>query len=392
MAELDLNFFDDLAKYLGEGTSKEYEKITATDWYRLKFAADTFLNNWDRLQQLQRTMNNNNETTIIRTGETALAALRRAITQDSMNIDETFKTAVMAYEASRERMLAHAKYLMAAQFDKALTSFRGALPKEAVYVFTNDKGEVVSYRMSMEDLIRLTDKRGRFKSTIALSEGNLNNYFKKLEDEKMPSQHKENSQAAFQGTYNRLEQFYANRTYGKTKQGGYLMWKSGRMWAKAKISNYGSVKEAYVAALLDNIGNGSHYMCICNTPRGSLPYYDHALIGFFWSKYLARVDSAPAVLDEDVVSEGLSAQFAVKAFNAGLFQFDQYVKVAKLILSDNYLPELKNPEGLTRLIQETFPTHLLNKFEGWIEEATMGVVSTTFAAAQDISIDFFGKH
>lgn len=171
-----------------------------------------------------------------------------------------------------------------------------------------------------------------------------NNGRKLLEKELQKSfgeQHVKIVKAAFHGTQARLERHFSiYKKYYSTKQNGYLLYKTAsNKWQGQRILNYGDVKEAYFAAMIDD--DYVKKMALDSKPIGRSPYQSHELISYFAQKYIGSVSNKSALLEEDVMSETLQAQFAVKGSGASAPLLKQYINFAEKISNTKFNEELE---------------------------------------------------
>lgn len=227
------------------------------------------------------------------------------------------------------------KYLLAFQFDYQLTLFREELPKSVLFVYETSSKEsiaaVETVNISMQQLVQLisSDERVYQNLTILQRNNNLKNEEKKeIEEEKVKKIHLQKAQSAYAGTIARLNKFYETSDL-KQKQSGLLMWKIGREWQLAKITNLGDVKEAYASALMRRHKSNIDYLCAVKN-IGSPDYYSHELISTFFNNYIYNVTNKPAIIEEDIYINR-KEQFSVKSNKAGAPSFNQYYDFAKFI-------------------------------------------------------------
>lgn len=283
------------------------------DWKKLQQAAKNFLFAYNSLEQNEEVYTQN--------------ILKEMVLANPETIPYLNKISGV-----KEAFLIRAKYLLAIQFDDYLNSFRQALPSSVIYVQSSSDGTISgSYEISMRELILNADKYGRINiSNSRLKSGERQSLEESgsLLDEK----HVQEAQMAYTGTLNRLQRFYevANKK-GNSAQGGILLWREGKNWAHAQITNKGDVKEAYIGFLMSE-----HINNLCRQAGGNPPYYSHSFIGSFFDNYIANVTNLAAIVEEDIVTK--TKQYGIKSRKAQLPSLGQYIETAEWIANqENYL-------------------------------------------------------
>lgn len=283
------------------------------DWKKLQQAAKNFLFAYNSLEQNEEVYTQNILKEMVLATPEAIPYLNKI-------------------SGAKEAFLIRAKYLLAIQFDDYLNSFRQALPSSAVYVQSSSDGTISgSYEISMRELILNADKYGRINiSNSRLKSGERQSLEESgsLLDEK----HVQEAQMAYTGTINRLQRFYevANKK-GNSAQGGILLWREGKNWAHARITNKGDIKEAYIGFLMSE-----HINNLCKQAGGNPPYYNHLFIGSFFDNYIANVTNLAAIVEEDILTK--TKQYGVKSRKAQLPSLGQYIETAEWVASqENYL-------------------------------------------------------
>ena len=162
--------------------------------------------------------------------------------------------------------------------------------------------------------------------------------------ELLSQDHIDKVKAAFNGTVNRLNRFYARaKEQGlfSTKQSGFLLYKNqSNQWQGQRVLNFGDVKEAYFAAMLDR--SKTSQQKFKQLSPGADQFKSHELISYFAQKYLYNVSNASSVGGEDVNSKILSAQYAVKGKGASAPNLQQYITFAESIINKNPKQKLQN--------------------------------------------------
>lgn len=247
------------------------------------------------------------------------------------------------------------KYLLAFNFDAKLTAFRGQLPKEAVYVVWDSQTKTTkSYKMPMNKLIELADEDGRLFLKSGDLKGEEISQLEKEDKEGLDEKHIIEAQSAYRGVASRLTQFY-NKTGVEWwhRKNGLLMWKLNKAWTIARVTSYGDVKEAYVAALMTK--HQQNVDKLYGLGPGQPIYYDDLLIASFFNNYINNVTNMAAIVEEDVNLAGNTAQYAVKSKGASLPSLNQYVVTAEKIALRT-TPFDKHSQDLENYIRnELFP-------------------------------------
>lgn len=244
----------------------------------------------------------------------------------------------------REMILTALKeiYIALFDFDNEQAIYREQLPKLMSYVYTTQTlGKPTVYTFEPKEVLKFlqVDESGQAKIIIPTKKALESiNKVTKYEHSKAQKE-QEKSVQAFTGTYSRLERFYDVRreihykknNNDKTKKhqrsGGLLLWKepsNSNKWKMAFISNYGSVKEAYVSAIINNSKD------LSVEDKNEAPYYAHSLIRDFFKNYILKVTNKPAIMEEDIV--GNDAQYAIKSGMFGLPNIQQFVIAASNII------------------------------------------------------------
>ena len=206
--------------------------------------------------------------------------------------------------------------------------FLGKLPRQIAYV-TNTGSVYTASLIHMANYINNNYRiagGSRGMKKMLISEMN----------EKFSKRHVEKVKAAFQGTKNRLNRFYEKyQTFFSQRQGGLLLYKQSSKWLGQRVLNFGDVKEAYFSAMVDSD------QTIDEKPVGSNKFKSHELISYFAQKYLYFVSNKSAISEEDVSSDILSAQFAVKGSKASAPKLQQYINLATEIINKKKNASLK---------------------------------------------------
>ena len=327
---------ENLITALQEATEEIVEKKIDID--ELRNEAQSFLNNYKVLEKLYK--------------DQKLAILKNNL----LNLDDISPQSLI-YKLSKVKnydlMFTRSKYLLAFKFDDALTRFRQLPPKRAAYVYTDKTtGKTNTIVMSLAALTQLLNQDGRFGNPKLSTLLKLGQSYE-MQNEQMNNQdlinHQKKVNDAYTGVVNRLNVYYnAAKLTGGNRQGGLLMWKLGRYWTLAQVTNFGDVKEAYVAGLMSKHKSTLDYLC--SIQSGAAPYYSHQLIASFFNNYIEKVSNMAAIREEDVVTD--SAQYAIKGARAAAPAFDQYLKMANLIIMNS---NIMNKEELEEVIKSNWP-------------------------------------
>lgn len=310
----------EIKEIIKKASSEDMFKEIDVDWEILKKQAYTFLLSYEKLETLEKTNKLNNLNKLIQ-GEPG-----------SPGYLENY-----ALGSKKEAHYKRAKYLLAFQFDEAINKFRGGLPKEAIYVYENNKtGEIYSYPMKMTDLVRRANKKGRLDISLTQLKSEQKKSIE--ENDTIPKEHIAQARAAYLGVSNRLNVYFEKRNEAAgsvnkrqlQRNNGILMWKLGKDWTLARVLNRGDLKEAYVAALLTKHKTVNDRLY--GISPGKPDYYSHQLISAFYN-YIWEVTNKPAIVAEDVIAS--DKQYAVKGARASLPGFEQYLKTARWIIKQD---------------------------------------------------------
>lgn len=261
------------------------------------------------------------------------------------------------------------RYTAAFMFDQQLTKFYGEVPRKALYVYQNSKGDLSTYELDLVGLIKAADYTGRIREGQIKSESN--HIIEKLDKEnKEKKMHIAQAQNAYKGIANRLARFYEKANL-PTKQSGIVMWKLGRRWTLAQVLNYGDLKEAYAAAIMTK--HLSDLDVLCGISSGTPPYYSHELISTFFNQYVYNVTNKAAIIEEDIVTD--VAQYAVKGAKSALPSILQYIVAAETIINN---PNFMSQEEFKNKLMEYFPKEVhRNKTYTSVKDVSIAELSKT---------------
>ena len=261
------------------------------------------------------------------------------------------------------------RYSAAFMFDQQLTKFYGEVPRKALYVYEDSKGDLSTYELDLAGLIKAADYTGKILEGKAKSEAFKIMETDLKEKDKENEKHIAQAQSAYRGITNRLARFYEKANL-PTNQRGIIMWKKERDWILAQILNYGDLKEAYAAAIMTK--HLSDLDVLCGISSGSPPYYSHELISTFFTDYVYNVTNKAAIIEEDIVTD--IEQYAVKGAKSSLPGISQYIKAAETITG--------NTDFMSR---EEFKNALIAKFPREVHR------NKTYAAVENISMKELSK-
>lgn len=204
--------------------------------------------------------------------------------------------------------------------------------RKALYVAVVDK-QLFVYELDLEELYKKVGAAGTISGrnmSRLLKKSDKN--FKLINDKNNKTLFSEDrlkaSNAAWAGTYERLNRFATVNNFNfSSLKNGLLMWqiKTGQ-WQIFQVTNFGDIKEAYVASLFDKKDK-------LGTNIGTAPYYSHSLIENFAINYIAEVDTMGALLNEDVTTDFID--YAVKSSGFSLPNLKQYESAIDLILEES---------------------------------------------------------
>lgn len=330
---------------LDEATENEIYEQTQVSWDMLKQSAINFCRSYINLEILEKNQNQKQINALL-----------------SFNGFSKDKIDVSSFLTKKNNIqFLKMKYLLAFNFDAKLTAFRGQLPKEAIYVFWDSyRQQTRSYKMSMNRLVELADENGRLflkkrdlkaEEKLAIEQNQAMGFNQK---------HIIEAQAAYRGVASRLTQFYKKTgVNGLQRKNGLLMWKLNKQWTIARVTNYGDVKEAYIAALMTK--HKQNIDKLYGLGPGQPKYYDDLLIESFFNNYIHEVTNLAAVVEEDINFEDGVSQYAVKSKGASLPSLNQYFTVAEFI-SKKKTPFDNGAQLQEYIKQELFPADAKRNF------------------------------
>lgn len=320
---------------IDEAIAEETYTQTQISWDTLKQSAINFLQAYQKLELLEKNQTNKQMTELF-----SFDGFKNTTSEKSAFLIKKNKIQFLKM-----------KYLLAFNFDAKLTAFRGQLPKEAIFVmWDSKKQQTKSYKMSMNKLVELANGEGRLFLKVGDLKGEEISQIEKEDRNGLDKKHIDEAQSAYRGVAARLTQFY-NKTGVRHRKNGLLMWKTSKLWTIARVTNYGDVKEAYIAALMTkHIQNVDK---LYGLGPGQPAYYDDLLIESFFNNYIHNVTNMAAIVEEDINFDWNSAQYAVKSAGASLPSLNQYLTTAKFISQQKTILEPKELSDYIR--NELFP-------------------------------------
>lgn len=235
--------------------------------------------------------------------------------------------------------------------------------RKALYVAVVDK-QLFVYELDLEELYKKVGAAGTISGrsmSHLLKKSDKN--FKLINNKSLFSEGRlKASNAAWAGTYERLNRFATVNNFNfSSLKNGLLMWqiKTGQ-WQIFQVTNFGDIKEAYVASLFDKENR-------LGTNIGTPPYYSHSLIENFAINYIAEVDNMGALLNEDVTTDFID--YAVKSSGFSLPNLKQYESAIDLILEESQRGVNIDYNNIRNKIIEQFgKSHYRNKILGTIDD------------------------
>lgn len=233
-------------------------------------------------------------------------------------------------EENFERGILQQEYQLAFRFEKFLDNWRGKKERVGVYVNINSKGVPSSYEIPLTELVDYATKSGDFSISQKRLTKNQTRTSLEENNELFSKTRVELARKAYEGVYNRIEQYYtkAGITDRKTSAGILLFKESTGEWTAVKVLNYGDLGEAYITYLFEKRNN-----VLNGISAGNAPYHSHELVKAFYYNYIRGVTNMSAIVQEDVVLK--NKELAVKSKNSGLPSFQQYIDTALMIVRDS---------------------------------------------------------
>ena len=285
---------------IDEAIAEETYTQTQISWDILKQSAINFLQAYQKLELLEKNQTNKQMTELF-----SFDGFKNTTSEKSAFLIKKNKIQFLKM-----------KYLLAFNFDAKLTAFRGQLPKEAIFVmWDSKKQQTKSYKMSMNKLVELANEEGRLFLKVGDLKGEEISQIEKEDRNGLDKKHIDEAQSAY------------------------------------RVTNYGDVKEAYIAALMTkHIQNVDK---LYGLGPGQPAYYDDLLIESFFNNYIHNVTNMAAIVEEDINFDWNSAQYAVKSAGASLPSLNQYLTTAKFISQQKTILEPKELSDYIR--NELFP-------------------------------------
>ena len=240
-------------------------------------------------------------------------------------------------------------YAAAFSYSRYIHKFLGLPLAKAIVVFDAKKdkrsGEVFSKEIYMSDLIRSTGSYGTFhikylnelqssttkkeqneivKKEFRTLEEQLKQEYKTKEKQNQIDRHIKNVQSAYQYIAQHSEKKDSNYFQIVLPKEKNPDPKKAGSFGTYMFLNYGDLKEAYAAALIEKHIDNSIADPLCQETGVSESF----LATIFFKNYVTRVDNKGALLGEDIIAHHRKMQYAVKATNAHLPSLKQYIDFA----------------------------------------------------------------
>lgn len=316
-----------VVEMLQQATQEEISESMQIDWQNLQMHAQRFVKAYDELEK--------NE-----------ALQKKAFLKNLINNPEN-SIYIKKMRGGDAAYFMRAKYLLAFDFDEKMTKFLGELPKEALYVYEG-QGSLQTFKMPLKELAKYVNKEGRLNLSLSQLTAESRKSIEDSKEGEISIDHIAKVQAAYAGANNRLNRYYEKvGLSGSKAQGGLLMWKAGRDWQLARVTNRGDLKEAYASALMSEHKSNLDYLA--NIAMGGPAYYEHALIGTFFTGYIHNVTNKPAIVEEDIITDKM--QYSVKSARASMPTIRQYVQTARWIAQQT---SILTAEELKGYVQSNF--------------------------------------
>ena len=250
------------------------------------------------------------------------------------------------------------QYAAAFSYGRYIHNILGLPLAKAIVVFDAEEdkgpGDIFSKEIYMSDLIRSAGSSRKFhiadlnelqsSSTGKKGDKIISKKFKTLEEQLKKEYKEEKDQTQIEEHINNVKRAYSYIiTNSKTKEKNKTLYvrlpkdKERENWGTYKFLNYGDLKEAYAAALIESHIqdiNGTKDI-LCQVADGTDKDDDGFLAKIFFENYVTQVDNKGALLGEDIVARHRHMQYAVKATNAHLPSLNQYIDFAKDVLDSN---------------------------------------------------------
>ena len=251
------------------------------------------------------------------------------------------------------------KYAAAFSYSRYIHKILGLPLAKAIVVFdvngaeqkNGGAGDVFAKEIFLSNLIKSAGSSGKFHiaalnslayKEVSQGDKKVLQAFETLEEQLKNEYKKENQQQQneIENHINKVKMAYNYiATKSKEKKGSkkgskqfYVrLPKQEGGWGTYTFLNYGDLKEAYAAALIEQHINNSAVDPLCQT-KNIKPRF---LAAIFFNKYVTQIDNKSALLGEDIIAMHRRVQYAVKATNAHLPSLQQYIDFAKDVLDSN---------------------------------------------------------
>lgn len=358
MAQQNNNIEKDIKRLIIEGSTKDIAN------YWKKFAkdvieeVDTELSTKVKIEDLQK----QSQIFLQRIDEIDLLAQRFNASWFSKSLGSINENAQL------ETIQTRLQYAAAFSYSRYIHSILGLPLAKAIVVFDANKdtstGDIFTKEIYLSDLIRSSSYSLKFlitdlnnlKSSTTKKEGDkiISRKFKTLEnqlikeyekkdDQKQIKKHIQNVKKAYQYiiTYSQAEKKNGRLYVRLPKKKGLKSYEPGD-WGTYTFLNYGDLKEAYAAALIESHIqdiNGTKDL-LCQAAEGLAKDDDGGFLAkVFFENYVTQVDNKGALLGEDIIAHHRNMQYAVKSTNAHLPSLNQYIDFAKDVCSNKITSE-----------------------------------------------------
>ena len=268
------------------------------------------------------------------------------------------------------------QYAAAFSYGRYIHNILGLPLAKAIVVFDaeedKDSGDIFSKEIYMSDLIRSAGSSRKFhitdlnslqsSSTGKKGDKIISKKFETLEEQLKKEYKEEEDQKQIEEHINNVKRAYNYIiTHSKTKAKNNTLYiqlpkdKERENWGTYKFLNYGDLKEAYAAALIESHIqdiNGTKDL-LCQAADGTNKNDDGGFLAkIFFENYVTQVDNKGALLGEDIMARHRHMQYAVKATNAHLPSLNQYIDFAKDVLDSNKNLTKKDIEKMAKSWEE----------------------------------------
>ena len=384
---IDEQTIEALAHDLVRLTAEDGQEVIIPSWEEVVASASHFLTSLSTLAALRESQE--------------ITTLRTIMQGDPENASANF-----LLRGKNELAYIRSQYLLAFDFDKKLTAYRGHLPRKALmtWKYTDDQGQTViqTQEYSLLDLAKkITADKRIIQSSFKLQDESDSKEAQLRKQNVEMEEHIRQTQAAYLGASNRLDVFYQRRnavlgsTYQKyvpktdsyktvkrQKQGGLLMWIENSEWMVEQVSNGGDLSEAYAAALLKECRTEAVNKCdLCLVPAGSPPFQSHELISTFAHQYIFNVTNMAEIREADI-AHAKDYQYDIKSGKAQAPSLQQYIDMATYIESNPNLTLEELEAGIKELFPQDTHRNAIYKMNEALGESIDTILDQTAAIIQ----------